>query len=63
MKVWVVYKQFVGMDAYDLANAEVYDDQKTATDRMLKLQVGDDSIDIDDVTVCEYEVWNGGVKE
>ena len=55
MKIWVLYKQYVGVDYYDLDSAEVFRTEEDAERRMLDLQVGDDSIDIEDVTICKYD--------
>lgn len=56
MKVWIVYKQYFGTDYYDLNSAEIYTTEEAARNRMLNLQVGDDSIDLDDVTIVENEI-------
>ncbi len=55
MKIWVLYKQYVGVDYYDLDSAEVFRTEEDAERRMLDLQVGDDSIDIEGVTICKYD--------
>lgn len=59
MKVYVVYIQYSGLDYYDLANAEVYLNKEDAQAHVDGLMIGDDSIDIDDAYVQEYEVKTG----
>ena len=56
MKIYIIFKQKVGIDYYDLDDAEVYLSKEDAEKRDAELQIGDESIDIESTTIHEYNV-------